>query len=159
MIFGASYRSAAILPDGTRPPEVGNPVSDYVAVARPGSRAPQVPLERDGERFSTPGLAAGGFTLLAGPAGAAWRDAARAGALGVPLHAFTVGPDGDLQGREDRWTVAYDVEPDGAVLVRPDGHVGWRRRSGVRGPGGELERVVHGMRGRAQPLTPSRGAR
>jgi putative polyketide hydroxylase len=31
-----------------------------------------------------------------------------------------------LIGDED-WCHAYDVEPDGAVLVRPDGHVAWRQ--------------------------------
>ena len=40
MIFGASYTSMAVVPDGTAAPAVANPVTDYVASARPGGRAP-----------------------------------------------------------------------------------------------------------------------
>ena len=48
--------------------------------ARPGSRAPHVFLDRDGARLSTLDLFGGKFVLLAGPQGAAWRDAALAAA-------------------------------------------------------------------------------
>ena len=44
-------------------------------------------------------------------------------------------------------TIIYGVEPDGAVLVRPDGQVGWRNRSAVADPGAELERALQGIRG------------
>ncbi len=66
--------------------------------------------------------------LLAGSSGAAWGDAAVAvaGELAVPLTAFTVGADGDLSDPAKGWTTVYGIEPEGAVLVRPDGHVGWR---------------------------------
>jgi hypothetical protein len=37
------------------------------------------------------------------------------------------------------------VEADGAVLVRPDGHVAWRQRSAVSDPGRELERALRGI--------------
>ena len=50
MIFGAAYTSSAVVPDGTPPPPVANPVTDYVPSARPGGRAPHVWLERGGER-------------------------------------------------------------------------------------------------------------
>ena len=40
MIFGARYQSAAVVPDGSVPPAVANPITDYVASACPGGRAP-----------------------------------------------------------------------------------------------------------------------
>jgi hypothetical protein len=131
MIFGAHYESAAIVPDGTALPEVANPITDHLPVARPGSRAPHVWLERDGGRRSTVDLFARRFVLLAGGDGKAWRDAGLtvAAELGVPLEAFTIGPGGDLCDAGESWTDAYGVEDDGAVLVRPDAHVGWRGRS------------------------------
>src|SRR5215831_8584003 len=49
MIFGATYTSAAVVPDGTAPPVLANPVTDYVPSARPGGRAPHVWLARKGE--------------------------------------------------------------------------------------------------------------
>src|SRR5215475_6692696 len=45
MIFGARYESSALTADGTPPPTVANPVTDYVPSARPGSRAPHVWIE------------------------------------------------------------------------------------------------------------------
>ena len=148
MVFGAGYETAAVVSDGTARPEVANPITDYVPNARPGSRAPHVWLERDGARVSTIDLFGRGFVLLTGPHGKAWRDGARvvAGALGVPLETLTVGDD--LHDPDNAWTAAYGVEPDGAVLVRPDAHVGWRGRSGTADPGAELERALRSILGR-----------
>jgi len=53
MVFGAAYESAAVTPDGTTPPKVANPVTEYVPTAHPGCRAPHVWLERAGQRIST----------------------------------------------------------------------------------------------------------
>jgi putative polyketide hydroxylase len=151
MVFGATYDSAAIVPDGTPPPAVGNPVTEYVPVARPGHRAPHVWLERDGRRVSALDLFGPGFVLLTGPAGAAWRDAGHAVAaeLKVPLEAYTVGPGGEVADVAGDWTMAYGVEADGAVLVRPDGYVAWRIRSGSADRGGHFGRVLKGVLGRA----------
>ena len=44
LIFGASYQSSAVVPDGTAPVAVADLVTDYVPSARPGGRAPHVPL-------------------------------------------------------------------------------------------------------------------
>ena len=148
MIFGAHYESAALVPDGTALPAVANPITEHVPSARPGSRAPHVWLERDGIRLSTIDLFGRAFVLLAGPAGKAWRDSARAAAegLGVPIEAFTVGDE--LHDPENAWTSAYGVDADGAVLVRPDAHIAWRCRSGVPDPGGELMRALRSILGR-----------
>jgi 2-polyprenyl-6-methoxyphenol hydroxylase-like FAD-dependent oxidoreductase len=144
VIFGASYASPAVIPDGTDAPKLENPVSQYIPSAHPGARAPHVWLQRNGNRVSTHDLVGTGFVLFAGERGAAWRDAARAaaGSLGVPLSAFTVGTDGDLRDADGRWARACEVEADGAVLLRPDGHVAWRQRRGVGDPAREIERVM-----------------
>ncbi len=76
LIFGSAYESATVLPDGTVPPEVANPVSDYVPTAHPGCRAPHVWLERAGQWLSTLDLFSTGLVLLAAQAGAAWCQAA-----------------------------------------------------------------------------------
>ena len=144
MIFGASYDSGAIVPDGTPPPEVANPVTDYHPGGRPGGRAPHAWLERDGTRLSTIDLLGDGFVLLAGEDGAIWRDAAvaAAGAAGVPLKAFVVGPRGDLEDPDKDWATLYGVSAGGAVLIRPDGHVGWRGNDAVADPRRALATVL-----------------
>ena len=147
IIFGASYASPAVIPDGTDSPAIENPVAQYVPTARPGARAPHVWLQRNGHQASTQDLIGMGFALFAGERGAPWRDAARAvcASLGVPLCAYTVGAVADVGDPDGQWAPAYGVEADGAVLVRPDGHVAWRQRSAVSDPGRELERALRGI--------------
>jgi putative polyketide hydroxylase len=135
LIFGASYQSTAVVPDGTPPAAVDDPVTDYVPSGRPGSRAPHVWLTRGNEKISTIDLFGPHFVLLAGPDGEAWRRAAQAiSPSWPPLLVFTVGKDGDLGDVEGNWQVAYGVDTDGAVLVRPDGHVAWRSRTVASNP-------------------------
>lgn len=128
LVFGASYDSAVIVPDGTPPVQVANPVTDYMPNARPGSRAPHVWLERDGVRISTLDLFGCEFVVLAGAKGQTWCDAAKetAESLGVPLQSSRIGSNGDLNDPGMAWTETYGINEDAAVLVRPDGYVAWR---------------------------------
>src|SRR6266436_5754847 len=97
LIFGACYQSTAVVPDGTAPVAVDDPVTEYVPSARPGSRAPHVWLTRGNEQISTIDLFGLHFVLLAGRDGDAWRHAAHEIAPSwPPLIAFTVGHDGNL---------------------------------------------------------------
>jgi putative polyketide hydroxylase len=86
-------------------------------------------MQRAGKDLSTVDLGAGQWVLLAGPRGRAWLDlmnqSAPARALRVVYHG--VEPAGDLEDVDDRWPAAYGVGADGAVLIRPDGFVAWRR--------------------------------
>jgi putative polyketide hydroxylase len=132
--FGTIYRSSAVIPDGSEP-ELST-VSDYCITAHPGARAPHLWLRAaDGRELSTIDLFYDGFVVLAGSAGRAWREAAeRVGAdLGLTIVGYTVGPDGDFAERagERFLTEAYGIDADGAVLVRPDGHVAFRSRTKV----------------------------
>jgi putative polyketide hydroxylase len=151
LTLGVSYDSAAVVPDGTPAPEVANSVTDYVSVARPGSRAPHAWLRRNGERISTIDLFDTEFTLLAGPSGQRWRDAAAKTAreLGVPISPCTVGQGGDLADEDGTWAQLYGIGSDGAVLVRPDGYVAWRSAAADTEPQAELIRVLHSTLGQA----------
>jgi len=101
----------------------GDPV--YVdareARGRPGTRAPHVWLERDGERVSTLDLAPGRFALLCAAPADAWTEVA--GTAGVEV--LAIGADG-VRDAEGAFPGAYGLAPSGAVLVRPDGIVAWR---------------------------------
>jgi putative polyketide hydroxylase len=149
LIFGALYDSMAVLPDGTPPLAVDDPVTDYVPSARPGGRAPHVRLTRGHEPISTVDLFGPHFVLLAGRDGDAWRQAAQAiGTSWPPLVGYTIGGDGDLGDPDGNWHDAYGVDSDGAVLVRPDGHVAWRSRSGASNPADNLRNALDRLLGR-----------
>jgi putative polyketide hydroxylase len=134
-VLGVSYISPAVVPDGTHLPAVANEVMDYAPTARPGSRAPHIWLRRGNERISALDLFDRGLVLLTGTV-EAWTAAARDAAmrLRVPLDCHAVGKHGTLIDETGEWTSLYGVEPDGAVLVRPDGHVAWRARRATAAP-------------------------
>ncbi len=136
MVFGVSYASSAVLPDGTSVPAVANAVTDYVPTAHPGSRAPHVWLRQVQDRVSTLDLFGTGFVLLAGAAGSIWESASDsvANSLGAPLTAHTVARSGELTDPSQTWATTYGVGADGAVLIRPDGHVAWRSRGSLPNP-------------------------
>jgi 2-polyprenyl-6-methoxyphenol hydroxylase-like FAD-dependent oxidoreductase len=128
IIFGYRYPSGAFVAEReTAPTEV---FEDPRAPGQPGSRAPHVIVERAGTPVSTVDLFAGHWVLAYGPRGDVWPDRVRrspaAAALRVVCHGMR--PAGDLLDTGDRWSTAYGVEADGAVLVRPDGFIAWRRQ-------------------------------
>jgi putative polyketide hydroxylase len=102
-VIGYRYDSPAVID-----PEPLTDLENLVLDGAPGSRLPHLWLP-DGR--STVDLV-DGFTLLTGTAGDHWLDAARK--LGITAHA--------VQG----WAEAATIKEDGAVLIRPDGFVGWR---------------------------------
>jgi putative polyketide hydroxylase len=143
-VLGVAYDSPAVIPDGSDPPAATNPVIDYIPTARPGSRAPHLWLRRSGEVISTIDLYDTSFVLLTGAAGQAWTAAAErvAPQLGIPLISYVVGQEGDLVDQPNAWPSLYGVGPDGAVLVRPDGHVAWRAATAVSDARRELAAVL-----------------
>jgi 2-polyprenyl-6-methoxyphenol hydroxylase-like FAD-dependent oxidoreductase len=151
LVLGFAYASAAIVADGTPPPAVSDPVAEYVPTARPGHRAPHVWLEHHGEPRSTLDFFDTQFVLFAGAGGQAWCAAAEAVSreLQLPLRAYSVGPDGDLQDRAGTWADLYGLTANGAVLVRPDGHVAWRAPGSAPGPSSTLRQALTQLLGRA----------
>jgi 2-polyprenyl-6-methoxyphenol hydroxylase-like FAD-dependent oxidoreductase len=153
LIFGASYESTAVVPDGTAPMAIDDPVTEYLPSARPGSRAPHVWLKRGNAQISTIDLIGPHFLLLAGADGDAWRRVAQSAAPSwPPLLAHTIGADTEVCDPDGNWQGAYGIDADGAVLVRPDGYVAWRSRSGVSNPEAALRAAFSSMFGRVPAL-------
>ena len=147
--FSFGYDSAAIVPDGTEPPQVDNATEDYIPTARPGHRAPHLELEGPDGRFSILNLFEKKMVLLAGHEGTPWVDGAKGAANDVPLGAWCIGPDGDFKDPDNNWLEAYGIEPSGALMVRPDGHVAWRSAAGNNDPAGTISAVLTNLFGPA----------
>ncbi len=133
--LGAVYRSEAVIPDD---PTAGQALVEAPEQpsGRPGTRLPHRWLEAGGARVSTLDIAGDRFVLLAGPDGAPWTAAA--GRLG--LRARPIAEPGF-------WT-AIGMAGDGALLLRPDGVIGWRSRGPASDPDLTLARVLARLSGR-----------
>lgn len=127
---GFAYESGALVPDGSAPPATHRSLREYTPTTRPGHHLPHAYLERDGERISTLYVVDPARLTLFTTADAA--DAWRRGLRGTPAErrvtVLSVGEGGDLEDPTGAWHQLREVEPDGAVLVRPDWHVAWRAR-------------------------------
>jgi 2-polyprenyl-6-methoxyphenol hydroxylase-like FAD-dependent oxidoreductase len=122
--LGYRYFSQAVATEERRPVLT----APLELVGEPGTRAPHVWLERDGERLSTIDLFWDSYVLLTGSDGGAWHEAAAqlAERTGVPLRTVRIGADGDYASVDGDWAAAFGVSPRGAILVRPDAFVAWR---------------------------------
>ncbi|EME57635.1 FAD-dependent monooxygenase [Amycolatopsis decaplanina] len=118
----------------------------------PGSRLPHAWLSLNGRRLSSLDLTGEAFVLLAGPHGAAWTEAADriADRLGIPLRAHLVGPDCELSDVGGAFLDASGIGGHGALLVRPDGFVGWRSAIAVQDADETLHEVLRTMTARAE---------
>lgn len=133
LVFGVTYDSGAVLADGTTPPELSDVGTDYVPTAEPGHRMPHLWLTHNRSTLDAFGE---WFTLLT-PDPRYWEPQATAP---WPLHIETL-PDEHID--------LCGFGPRGALLIRPDGHVGARWRD--RPPGDSLPHALATMTGSTPP--------
>ncbi|MDS0139699.1 MULTISPECIES: FAD-dependent monooxygenase [unclassified Amycolatopsis] len=117
--LGFRYASTAVLGARTALPST----EDVILDGTPGSRVPHTWL---GDGLSTLDLVGRRLTLLAGPSGRAWLEAAQR--LDVDAHVV----------EDETWLSTTGIAEGGAVLVRPDHFVAWRSTE----PAGDLGGVV-----------------
>jgi hypothetical protein len=93
-------------------------------------------FQRDGAQISTIDVVGNGFVLLTAGGGRIWAEAAceLANDHLLPLKTQTID--------DEAFTSAYDLDASGAVLVRPDGYVGWRSRAMTGHPARTLREVI-----------------
>ncbi|WP_231743570.1 FAD-dependent monooxygenase [Mycobacterium sp. GA-2829] len=98
-----------------------------------GGRLPHAWVRCAGARMSTVDLAGPGLTLVAGTQATDWIEAWHTGRGAIPGRALRVGVDVDTSGVD-----VFGIGAHGAVLIRPDGHIGWRTTTS----GDELRAVL-----------------
>jgi 2,4-dichlorophenol 6-monooxygenase len=135
--LGYHYDVGAVMPDGTPTPDRDPLGQTYVPTTRPGHRLPHAWLEREGRKISTLDLVKpGGFVLLTGRKGSPWAEAADAVArsTGVPIDVVEISDESSVCDTDHNWRHLRAVSADGAILVRPDQHVGWRSVGKTQNP-------------------------
>jgi putative polyketide hydroxylase len=133
--LGTQYPQGAFLPDGSEARTPPDPVNQYMPDARPGARAPHVPLP-DPHRPSILDFFGGGFVALGGKASGASRT--------DQMAFFQNGLDFEAPNFE----AVYGIGSAGVVLVRPDGVVGARFAGGAS-PAALSEALQHILGGQS----------
>jgi 2,4-dichlorophenol 6-monooxygenase len=150
--MGQFYQSMAIVSDGSpRPAPARDPELYFEPTTVPGGRLPHAWVGDRSRRLSTLDLAPyGQFTLFTGIAGEAWADAAArvSAELGVTVGSVIIGPGRPVTDLYYDWTRLREVEEEGALLIRPDKHVGWRSVSMPDDPAGALRAALTTLLGR-----------
>jgi 2,4-dichlorophenol 6-monooxygenase len=152
--LGQFYESTAVVPDAegsTRPEPTRDPELYYEPSTVPGSRLPHAWVGDAARKLSTLDLAPyTRFTLITGITGEAWATAAAAVAadLGVPLETVIIGPGREVTDLYYDWARIREVQEDGALLVRPDKHIGWRSMTLPQEAERELRAAMAALLGR-----------
>lgn len=133
--FGFCYQSSIIVDDGNPRPRFD--VHEYAPNASPGARAPHLASVGESADESIIDLFGGlHFVFLTTKSGEeTWRptfeEASQSSGLDVRF--VSVGEEGSFAGDAEVFKLLYGIPDEGAVLVRPDGHVAWRSQSSVQG--------------------------
>jgi tetracenomycin A2 monooxygenase-dioxygenase len=146
----AAYRDFVIVTMGYRYSSdavVGAPADaelmprELTFTGQPGSRVPHGWLTQGKNRLSSIDVLTDDFTLVSGPDGQHWLDdgAVVAAEFGIPLRTYRIGAD---LGDPDGWLAGAGVRSTGALLVRPDGIVGWRSAGADEDPAATLRAVL-----------------
>ncbi|MGB5813104.1 MAG: FAD-dependent monooxygenase [Polyangiales bacterium] len=130
--IGYVYGEGAVVPDEESGDAPLEGVTEYHPSTRPGARFPHVALEeRPGGRSSHDLFSYSRYTLLVGSDGDAWKRALGdlTPAPRTDVRTLTIDEtDASPQGAE-RLRSHCVIDPSGALLVRPDGHVAWREKT------------------------------
>jgi len=125
--LGSVYSSDAILDEEEGRGAAALLEDPHHASGRPGTRVPHVTLLRNGVPVSTHDLPGNGFVLLAGSSARHWTEAANTlAAAGIPLTAYRIAAGGDLTNADGLFEKTVGIGAQGALLLRPDGVIGWR---------------------------------
>lgn len=141
--MGYRYQDGAFVPeaDGKNLPIVQSP---ELWKGQPGTRAAHIVLERDRNSISSLDLFGSRFVLLVGADGKNWVEAAKhvKDTLRFPMDIYQVdGHNADFNNPGNDFLDAYGITSTGAIIVRPDGYIGWRK-PGTEENKEEMEKVL-----------------
>lgn len=133
--LGYSYEEGALLSDGTPAEKHDDPVSTYIASTRPGARFPHFWLDGNRRKQSSHTLLhAQRSTLICGSnvrVVASDLESMRPAAADLGIELVSLAMEAIPLAYRAAVHTRCQIEADGALLVRPDGHVAWRQCKGV----------------------------
>ncbi|MCH5585477.1 FAD-dependent monooxygenase [Shimazuella sp. AN120528] len=140
--LGYSYRSQAIIEEESDLIPFSN--DSRQRTGQSGTRAPHFKLKRNNDSLSTLDLFGHHFVLLVGADGRDWSKAAQkvAKRLNIVLDIHVINKEKNLLDVDHLWCDTYGVTSKGAVLIRPDGFIGWKSQNKVENPEQTMEQAL-----------------
>jgi putative polyketide hydroxylase len=97
--------------------------SDFQQTSVVGGRAPHCWLKSHDKTYSTLDLFVDKYILLCAKESEHWHSVLKNKPF--PYQILVIGKEGDYEDINQDFSQLYDIDNDGAVLVRPDGHIAW----------------------------------
>lgn len=153
--LGYAYQEGALLADGTSAETYVDPVSTYVASTRPGSRFPHFWLDGNKRKLSSHALVhKERSTLICGERvnpTATTKESLETMAANLRIDLVSLAMEAIPLAYRDAVHTRSQIDADGALFVRPDGHVAWRQRKGVILSEALLRSIVQEVYGEREP--------
>lgn len=142
--LGSVYEAGALVRDGEAIANAAENPVEYRPNAQPGARLPHFWVEHAGVRKSVHDLLSyDGFTMIVGSDGNPWKSLlAELQECSFKIRLVEIGQQCAVQAKDDALSRLCGIANDGAILVRPDGHVAWREKSLPDNPKASLERAI-----------------
>ncbi|MGG0188300.1 FAD-dependent monooxygenase [Bacillus rhizoplanae] len=134
------YNSPAIIQEETQKV----PIEHLILDGRPGTRAPHFWMDPESKQNSVLDIFGRRFVLLTSSQGNPWRIGIQQVSenLGVSIDSYTIDSTNDSKDPLETFVNLYGITEFGAVLVRPDGFIGWRSPSMQENTEQVLEKVL-----------------
>jgi 2-polyprenyl-6-methoxyphenol hydroxylase-like FAD-dependent oxidoreductase len=146
--LGLVYADPAALGPGAAPPP-GQECGPWRHTAQKGGLLPHLWLDGpDGRTATARVISTDSPTLLVPVTDSAWPSIVRSAAASATLPISVVSVDSWSADSRDAWCTAMGVGLEGAVLLRPDGHIAWLSEGRPDAPSeSALTHAVHAMTG------------
>ncbi|MEM6805356.1 MAG: FAD-dependent monooxygenase [Bacteroidota bacterium] len=130
--IGYIYKNGAIISDSNTPPLAQNRVMDYIPSTHPGARFPHIDLSTSKQYDSTHDfIGYEHFTLIIREKGQTWEKAYRQ-FIQKDITELSLIKLAELNlpsVNYEELCKQLEIEADGALLIRPDGHIAFRSKS------------------------------
>ena len=134
--IGYIYPQGALIPDGSPSPLLTHEVTDYCPSTQPGARLPYLQLSATGCFSTHDFIHYDRFTLITRDRGQAWEKAFQQVLTQRNLAIQRINID-QLELSEQTYCELIsllEINADGALLIRPDGHIAYRSKSASTDP-------------------------
>ncbi|MBT8220984.1 MAG: FAD-dependent monooxygenase [Bacteroidia bacterium] len=141
--IGYIYESGTVVSDGTAHPHPEDPVSEYIPSTRPGARFPYLALLGNMIHSTHDLLDYSQYTLLVRSTYNLWEETCfkLKKEMGLDIKVYQLDLLGISETDLEKFIDLCQIDESGLLIIRPDGHVAFRSKSGLECNTQNLKRI------------------